>query len=45
VQNYASVWIGIAHRDVQRGGSDENREMALDALQKARNISPTYPGT
>jgi len=45
VQNYASGWVGIAHRYIQRGGDGENRTRALEALQKARNISPTYPGT
>ncbi|MBU1699580.1 MAG: DUF2723 domain-containing protein [Candidatus Eisenbacteria bacterium] len=45
VQNYASGWVGIAHRYVQRGGDEENRRLALEALEKAKNISPTYPGT
>ncbi|MBD3336575.1 MAG: DUF2723 domain-containing protein [Candidatus Eisenbacteria bacterium] len=44
VQNYASGWVRIAHRYIQEGTDGESREKALEALERARKISPSFPG-
>jgi Flp pilus assembly protein TadD len=40
VQNYSAAWVRIAHQAIKDG----NRDLAMEALERARRISPSFPG-
>ena len=43
VQNYAAGWVRIAHQAV-REETEEGKNLAQTALERARGISPDFPG-